>query len=666
MRTELISQPNKPQRSSKITRLSKYKKFIIASALALTGLLIWQFVRPVNIFSIDNHFALPDDASHPLVDSSRIKAKKPVTGTADFYKEWQATINSYARTEAHFHIGQRFDNTQADCWLCYTPLDRQQPEKGLSNPMLKPSTAHHFPWILAQNGTLVPDAILPGFTDESSLKQCVRLKRIDLDDSDILNKKHQRELFHKYMGQCINAKLLKAVMADVSDFYIKRGNITTRPYLKKQTIANGQIDISVLKGSVEDIVDAATKKTNTKIRTAFAFQKGHILDLRDLETSLEMMNRPPSSDARFEIMPGTRPGTSIIEVKSHDALPYHLKVGLSGRKSIGDNNLFLTMELSMDNLLNINDILTFRYNGSRVQREFQSNRAKVLSYSFPVASYLFELIGSRFSYRQGVQGINNIFLANGNTNGQRLRVSKILMRNQKNKFSAALSVYHKNTKNFLANQLIEVSSYKTTLVQLDLMDTWLQRWGRLTMTYSYYQGTDWFGAREDSFFSAQTGMKNQAKLQFKKQTLDINLLYYLKDRSYQITSDFYLQRTGDLLFDNDKLMIGSDYTVRGYLDRNLYGNNAWYIESNLTKTWRPNLQLSRVQTISLFGGLDYGYARCEVDNPVSCGKIYGAAIGFTAHARHWMANFVWSRPFKKITANFKLSTLFRFDLTWEF
>ncbi len=67
MRTELISQSNNAQRSSEITILSRCKKVIIASALALAGLLIWQFVR--------------HDAPPPLVVSKHLKTKEPVAGT---------------------------------------------------------------------------------------------------------------------------------------------------------------------------------------------------------------------------------------------------------------------------------------------------------------------------------------------------------------------------------------------------------------------------------------------------------------------------------------------------------------------------------------------------------------------------------------------------------
>ena len=494
------------------------------------------------------------------------------------------------------------------------------------------------------------------FAEEKEAQLCVKLQQVDLHDgARLLSEGRQRKLFKAYMGRCIDGQLLQAMISDASNFYMQRGNITTRAYLKNQNIDDGQVDISILKGSIEDIVDAKTHVSNARIKTAFAFQKGKILNLRDLETSLEAMNRVRSSAAKFDIKPGHKRGTSIVEVQSRDvASPHQLKVGLSGWNSLQGKNLLLTAELSTNNLLNINDILTFRYNGSGVQREFQSTNVGELNYSFPVASYLMELIASRFSYRQGVNGIANTYLSNGQTDGIRLRIGKILMRNQNNKLNAALSVYHKNTKNYFSKQLIAVSSYKTTLAQFDLTHTYLQDWGRLTTTYSYYRGTDWFGARTDGYISIDPTANNQAKLQFQKHSIDMNALYFFNDKSYQINSNFYLQYTKDLLYDNDKLTVGTDYTVRGYLNRNLYGNNAWYIKNDLVKTWPSKVSPRWLQSTSLFVGADYGQVRCERDNQSSCGNVYGVAAGLRTHGKNMTTNFVWSRPLKKNHTKFQI------------
>jgi len=507
--------------------------------------------------------------------------------------------------------------------------------------------------------------VTTAFAGEVAERRCVTLRGVHLGENRILNQARQRELFAPYMGKCIDGKLLKAVIADISTFYIKRGYITTHPYLEKQSITDGQIDIRVLQGTVEDIVDASTKKPSGRTRTAFAFQKGRMLNLRDMETSLEMMNRPPSSHAAFEIKPGSKPGASVIEVKNHDTSPWHLQLGLTGRRQADRNEGFVTVEASLDNPLNINDILTFRLNGEQLSRRHQSTRAGEIDYAFPISSYLLEFIASKSFYRQGIQGINDTFLADGNTTGLRTKISKVLMRNQTNKLTLAASVIHNINKNFLANQLIQVSSYKTTVAQLDVTHLWLWRQGSLTTAYSFERGTNWFGARKDGFFGAQTGSPGQARLQFVKHELDMSLDERFPFGGIRLTSRAHLQRTLDALFDNDKLSVGGDYTVRGYPDGSLYGNNAWYVRSDLTRSWAVNLSPALLQSASLFAGYDYGHARCETDNPLSCGNIHGVAGGFRTQGNRLTSALTVGWPLKKVSASFKRRPTLRLDMTWR-
>jgi hemolysin activation/secretion protein len=494
-------------------------------------------------------------------------------------------------------------------------------------------------------------------------EQCIRLKHINLDENDILDSEVQDKLFTPYYDKCLSQKTIKSFLSVISQYYIDKGYITTKPYLQEQNILDGQIDVTILKGKVEDILHSETNATSWKIATAFAGQKNETLNLRDLETSLEMMNRVDSADSNFELQPGSKNGGSIVVIKTENFFPIHLTLGASGRGSINDNNPSLTGILSIDNLLQINDILTYTYNGSRIQKEYQSTEGSELNYSFPIGSYLVELIGSKFLYRQGVEGINDTYLSNGETLGARLVAGKVVSRNQTNKFEIKLSVHHKNTKNYFENELIEVSSYKTTLFQADLIHTNYQNWGQNYTVYSVYQGKDWFGARSDLQNSEETDYSETAELEFTKYSIDNTLYYYFNDRTYNISSNFHVQYTQDNLPNNDKLTVGSDYTVRGYDTSSYYGNNAYYFKNDLSKTFFLNLHKYFLQTLSLFVGLDSGYVWHESDNKGASGEIYGQAIGFSTSSDNLSSSFMWSKP---ISSDFAEETLFSFNVMLKF
>ncbi|RLA76398.1 MAG: hypothetical protein DRG78_19095 [Epsilonproteobacteria bacterium] len=491
-------------------------------------------------------------------------------------------------------------------------------------------------------------------------QKCIKLKRINLDENDILDSKAQEKLFTPYYDRCLSSKTIKTFLSDISKYYMDEGFITKKPYLKEQTVLDGEIDVSISKGIVEDIIDANSSSSEAYIKTAFIFQKDESLNLRDLETSLEMINRVPSRDASFEIKPGTLQGSSIVEIKKKDNFPVHLNIGVTGEKSIRDENPYLTAELSIDNPLNINDIFKFINNGSTVQQDYQSQLGKEINYSFPLGSYLMEYIWYDFEYKQEVLGLNDIYVSSGTTVGSTLRVSKVVHRNQNNKLNIALSILQKNTKNYFSDELLEVSSYKTTEAKIDLTHTYVQNWGQLISTYSFHKGTDWFGARNDSYFDSTT----KEKLQFIKHTLSANLYYFFSDRSYQFNSNFHLQYSDDHLYDNNKLRVGSYYTVRGY-ESSYYGDSGGYLKNDLLKTYYINVYPDFIQTISPFIGLDYGYVKCGEITTRACGKLVGSAVGFKTDSKYLYTDFTWSRALTKIYNN-EIEILFRYNLNLKF
>lgn len=109
------------------------KKSIIISVVIIIVIVFfaWRFIRPMNIFIVDDRFAWPVDTSQTPAVLGKLSAKECATCHQDFYDEWQTTIHSQAWTEPYFKVDWKFDGSQHSCRLCHTPLDRQQPQKVL-------------------------------------------------------------------------------------------------------------------------------------------------------------------------------------------------------------------------------------------------------------------------------------------------------------------------------------------------------------------------------------------------------------------------------------------------------------------------------------------------------------------------------------------------------
>jgi cytochrome c553 len=107
------------------------RTIIITVVIALLVFFAWRFIRPMNIFIVDDRFAWPVDTSQTPAVLGKLSAKECATCHQEFYDEWQTTIHSQAWTEPYFRVDWKFDGSQHSCRLCHTPLDRQQPQKVL-------------------------------------------------------------------------------------------------------------------------------------------------------------------------------------------------------------------------------------------------------------------------------------------------------------------------------------------------------------------------------------------------------------------------------------------------------------------------------------------------------------------------------------------------------
>jgi len=103
------------------------KKSIILVIIILLVFFGWRFLRPMNIFVVDDRFAWPVNTSATPAVLGKLSAKECGACHQKFFDEWQTTIHSKAWTEPYFQTDWKFDRSQHSCRLCHTPLDRQQP-----------------------------------------------------------------------------------------------------------------------------------------------------------------------------------------------------------------------------------------------------------------------------------------------------------------------------------------------------------------------------------------------------------------------------------------------------------------------------------------------------------------------------------------------------------
>jgi hemolysin activation/secretion protein len=516
----------------------------------------------------------------------------------------------------------------------------------------------------ASLGLLLLGLFVAGPSRANEGSGCIEFKVIDVKENALLDSSAAFALVSTLEGRCIDAQLIRAILSRISAYFIEQGYVTTRPYLLEQDISDGEIAIEVLVGSVEAVVDADSGKSNASIASAFAFND-QVLNLRELETSLEAIERPQSVQATFEIRPGAMQGGSIVAIKTVQSSPLRVELGANARTDVDPQ---LSFRATLDNPFNINDIVEFRYNSGDVFQAYQSDRSRELAYSVGFGSYQLSLSHSDITYKQRLQGISGSLLAEGDSVSDRLRLGKLLSRGQNYRFNLGIGIELEDSRNLFEGEVIDVSSYRTSKAEIELRHDWYASWGQLLTRYAHQWGLDAFGARDDEYFSAEDSIDDETRLQFKKHTLEGQLSYYLVSPGWSVQLKFHGQYSNDLLFDADKLFLGSEGTVRGYTSA-LAGSNGWYARSDLVKRMQalssPFGGSTLTKSITLTLGIDYGEIRCEADNPDLCGDIYGLGAGIGITDDNFNGLLSWGHPLRELQDGIGSEDVFLLDLRWS-
>jgi len=506
--------------------------------------------------------------------------------------------------------------------------------------------------------------LLPGLARAANSGDCIRLLEVDIDGGGLVPPAAGRELAAPFIGECIDAAVTGDLLAALSDYLIAAGYITSRPYLVEQDISDGQLEIRILAGRIEAIVDADSGEPDRRIAAAFLFS-GEILNLRELETGLEALQRVASVDASIDIRPGKNAGGSIVAIERRESEALRIEIGANAQTDLDNQLSFL---LNLDNLLDINDILQFRMNDGALREILQSNRSRELSYSFGLGALQFEARHGEIDYRQRLQGISGSFVSRGESSIDILGYRQTLARGQSSRLTLAASLKVEDTENFLENVRVEVSSYRTSQLRLGIRYDWYRPWGQWVNEVTYHRGLDAFGARDDDFFDNIGSDDGLGRLQFDKLELVSQWRYYLAAPKWYVDSRLHLQYSEDILFAADKLTLGSPLTVRGYASA-LSGSNGGYLHSDLTREFRSGGGATGARgaskSLALSLGFAYGEVKCELDNPDVCGIIYGTAIGLLIRDENFSTRLQWGRPLKRLADGIGDHDLYLLDFRWS-
>lgn len=156
-------------------------------------------------------------------------------------------------------------------------------------------------------------------TEEQGAATTVALKKIITDPSKVLTEAELKSICSEYENKDVSIKQLYEIVDKINDLYSKKGYLTCRAFLTKQTITDGTVKITLIEGTTGNVEVAGNKFTNEKyINSRVRLPKGKIANINDLNKDLLWFNATNDAQLRIVMQAGKEPGTTDYVLQTYE------------------------------------------------------------------------------------------------------------------------------------------------------------------------------------------------------------------------------------------------------------------------------------------------------------------------------------------------------------
>jgi hemolysin activation/secretion protein len=397
-----------------------------------------------------------------------------------------------------------------------------------------------------------------------------KVNKIELDGVTLLKDDLIRPLIMQYEGQDLSLNDLNALVEKLNDLYRANGYLTSQFYIPPQNLEGGVVKLASQEGKIGNIEVEGNRFFRTKaLLRNLPQQEGDMLNVKDLEKSLNRINQQDQFRLRATLTPGENPGETDIDLDVAERQPWQITPTFDnqGRPYIG--TFRYGTEISNNNLLGLGDRFFLKwFMGAR-------HTGVGTSYAIPVNRFGTELFTSfGFNHVDPNIPVNdpqpNII---GNAYNYGIGLAQPIDRERNWVVDAGFNA--KRISTFINNDRIEPDGrddIRSLVLGLtyNRIDKYGRSFARSAMTFA----PQWMGA-DTSFWKAETMLTRVFRL-------PANNLLILRG---------YGQFTPDALVPAEMMQIGGANSVRGYTEGLLLGDRGYQL--NVEHRWPiPFLRLA--------------------------------------------------------------------------
>ncbi len=525
-------------------------------------------------------------------------------------------------------------------------LQRQQERQQALERQLKPE---------APDVRLLPES---GLVDQAYPEEtpCFVMDEITLAGTETLpGAQAARAIVDNALGKCLGVNGIRLLMSRLQDLWVGRGLITTRVLVPQQDLSNGALRLVVVPGVVRKIELSSEGRTN--LGTAIPSGAGELLDLRDIEQGLENLQRLPTVQANFNLIPGELPGESDVVVDWRQDRIWRVALSVDNGGSEGTGKYWGTATLYFDNALGLSDLFYVSRGVDLHKNDDVGSDNYVGHFSVPLGYWMVGYTVSGFEWLQTVAGLTEDVEYSGRSRVRTFDVGRVVHRSARSKTSLNLALTQRRSRNYIRDVEVEIQRRETAYWDLSLSNRYFLDRATLDSSISYRKGTRWFGANPAPEEASDSGTALSEIVHLRTA---LSLPFELGGERFRWNSRFFRQWTDTPLTSQDQLTIGGRYSVRGFDGEvSLAADRGWYLQNDVG--W-----LIPDSNTELFLGFDYGRVSGKGSEFLTGRRLAGVSLGLRGNFGGFNYQLSAGRPVSRPRGFSTDDSTLDIDLSWEY
>lgn len=422
----------------------------------------------------------------------------------------------------------------------------------------------------------------------------VLVKKFRVTGNTVISTRKLESLVRSEEGKELTLEELREAAGRITEYYGAQGYILARAYLPPQDVREGVLEIAVLEGYVGNIeVTGNVRYESGIIKQALKrVENAKVVNEALLETAINELNDYPGLNVRASLQPGKKRAFTDITLTAQERLPHSLLFDIDNFGSRYTGPWRYGTELTLGNLMQFGDKLTFR----GIKSDDDLNYARV-SFGVPVGGYGTKL---GFNYAHAENGVGEEFApleAAGRLDVAGIDITQTMLRTAGASFQFSGGFDHKTIRNFALKALAGKDDLRVFRFGFngDYRDRFL---GRTFYGATWYQGTTMFNGNPKNDLGA-TRTDNPGN--FTKFTFDLARLQSLVYGGSYLILRGTSQLSSQNLQSGERFSIGGYYTVRGYPISEYLGDHGYAVTAEVVVPV-PYLR----QWVQVAGFIDHG------------------------------------------------------------